>query len=45
MGLDDKGSVKEILFETTRAYLTPKEMTELVEWTQEALEKERDALP
>ena len=39
--LDDKGSVKEILFETTRAYLTPKEMTELVEWTQEALEKER----
>ena len=29
------------MFETTPAYLTQKEMTELVEWTQEALEKER----
>ncbi|MCX6761091.1 MAG: Fic family protein [Candidatus Nealsonbacteria bacterium] len=26
-----------ILFDTTRAYLTPKEMQELVEWTQEAI--------
>lgn len=39
--LDDKGNVVRIMFETTRAYLTQKEMTELVEWTQEALEKER----
>jgi len=29
-----------ILFDTTRAYLTPKEMQELVEWTYEELEKE-----
>ncbi len=39
--LDDKGNVARIMFETTPAYLTPKEMTELVEWTQEALAKER----
>ena len=39
--LDDRGGVAQIMFETTPAYLTPKEMTELVEWTQEALEKER----
>ena len=39
--LDSKGNVAQIMFETTPAYLTQKEMTELVEWTQEALEKER----
>ena len=39
--LDDKGNVTQIMFETTLAYLTPKEMTELVEWTQQAFEKER----
>jgi Fic family protein len=39
--LDSKGNVARIMFETTPAYLTQKEMTELVEWTQEALVKER----
>ncbi len=39
--LDDKGNIAKTMFETTPAYLTQKEMTELVEWTQEALEKER----
>jgi len=39
--LDAKGNVAKIMFETTPAYLTAKEMTELVEWTQGALEKER----
>lgn len=33
--------VRKIMFETTPAYLTPKEMTELVDWTRETLEKER----
>lgn len=35
------GSVAHIIFETTPAYLVGKEMTELVEWTDEALEKQR----
>lgn len=39
--LDDKGNIAQVMFETTPAYLTQKEMTELVDWTQEALEKER----
>jgi len=39
--LDDKGKVAKIMFETTPAYLTQKEMAELVLWTKEALEKER----
>lgn len=39
--LDEKGNIAQIMFETTRAYLTPKEMIELVGWTQEALERER----
>jgi len=39
--LGEGGKVARIMFETTRAYLTPKEMQELVEWTREALEKER----
>ena len=31
------GESAGVLFDTTRAYLTPKEMQELVEWTQEAI--------
>lgn len=31
------GEVTQILFDTTEAWLTPKEMLELVEWTQEEL--------
>jgi len=36
--VDDAGKSIGILFDTTPAYLTPKEMQELVEWTQKALE-------
>lgn len=39
MGAD--GKVAKIIFETTPAYLTGKEMLELVDWTSEALEKNR----
>lgn len=39
--VDETGKVAKIMFETTPAWQTPKEMTELVEWTHEALEKER----
>ena len=39
LGPDDK--VAKIMFETTPAYLTAKEMQELVDWTSEALEKNR----
>jgi Fic family protein len=39
--LDSKGNIAKVMFETTPAFLTQKEITELVEWTQEALEKER----
>lgn len=39
--LGPDGKVVEIMFETTKAYLTPKEMQELVDWTMEALEKNR----
>lgn len=39
LGPDSK--VARIIFETTPAYLTPKEMRELVEWTAEAFEKKR----
>lgn len=39
--LGEDGKVVKILFETTPAYLTAKEMQELVEWTKEALEKNR----
>lgn len=39
--LDTEGKVTKIMFETTLAYLTPKEMGELVLWTVEAFEKER----
>lgn len=39
LGVD--GRVAQILFETTPAYLTAKEMQELVDWTNEAFEKSR----
>ncbi len=35
--IDAAGESIGVLFDTTPAYLTPKEMQELVEWTQEAL--------
>lgn len=35
------GKVAKIMFETTPAYLTAKEMQELVEWTADAFEKNR----
>jgi Fic family protein len=38
--INNTGESIGVLFDTTKAYLTPKEMQELVEWTQEAfLEK------
>src|SRR3990167_9312436 len=39
--LGPDGKVARIMFETTKAYLTPKEMQELVDWTADALEKNR----
>jgi Fic family protein len=39
--LGPDGNVAQIMFETTPAYLTAKEMQELIEWTVEALEKSR----
>lgn len=39
--LGPDGNVARIMFETTKAYLTPKEMQELVDWTADALEKNR----
>ncbi|MBI5400916.1 MAG: Fic family protein [Candidatus Yonathbacteria bacterium] len=39
--LGDDGKVTRIVFETTLAWQTPAEMTELVEWTHETLEKKR----
>lgn len=39
--LGPDGQVAQIMFETTKAYLTPKEMQELVDWTIEAFEKNR----
>ena len=35
------GTVARIIFETTKAYLTPKEMQELLDWTTEALQSNR----
>jgi len=35
--IDTAGKSIGVLFDTTPAYLTPKEMQELVEWTQEAI--------
>jgi len=37
--IDKAGQSIGILFDTTQAYLTPKEMQELVEWTREAFEQ------
>lgn len=39
--LDEKGNVAKIMFDPTPAWATPAEMTELVEWTQAALEENR----
>jgi len=39
--LGPDGNVAKVLFETTPAYLAQKEMQEMVEWTSEALEKNR----
>ena len=39
--LGPDGKVARIMFETTKAFLTPKEMQELVDWTLEAFEKNR----
>lgn len=38
---NEKGEVAQILFETTPAWLAPKEMTELIDWSFDALEKNR----
>jgi len=39
--LGPDGQVAKIMFETTKAFLTPKEMQELVDWTVDAFEKNR----
>lgn len=39
--VDATGNSVAVLFDTTPAYLTPKEMQELVEWTKDALEKNK----
>lgn len=39
--LDESGNVARIMFETTKAFLTPKEMQELVDWTAETLDEGR----
>ncbi len=36
--IDEAGNSVGVLFDTTPAYLTPKEMQELVDWTKESLE-------
>lgn len=36
---NEKGEVEEIIFETTPAWLVQKEMTEIVEWTHQELER------
>jgi Fic family protein len=38
--IDDQGEPISVLFDTTPAYLTPKEMQELVEWTNDAQKRE-----
>jgi Fic family protein len=38
---NDKGEVTKVIFETTPAWQTPKEMTEIVDWSFDALEKNR----
>jgi Fic family protein len=39
--LGPDGNIAQIMFETTPAYLTGKEMQELVDWTSDAFEKNR----
>lgn len=39
--LGPDGNVAKIMFETTKAFLTPKEMQELVDWTSQTFEKNR----
>ncbi len=39
--IDKAGQSIDILFDTTCAFLAPKEMQELVEWTQKALEEKK----
>src|SRR3989338_389961 len=39
--VDPQGRDMGIVFDTTRAYLTPKEMNELVDWTKEALKEKK----
>lgn len=39
--VDPKGRDLGILFDTTKAYLTPKEMNELVDWTKNALKEKK----
>ncbi len=41
MMLDSSGKPVGTLFDTTPAYLTPKEMLELVEWTQSAIKEKK----
>lgn len=38
---DERGNVVGVVFETTRAYLTPKEMQELVEWTLQSFKDKK----
>lgn len=38
--VNEKGESIGVLFDTTRAYLTPKEMQELVEWTAASIERQ-----
>ncbi|MBI2086307.1 Fic family protein, partial [Candidatus Daviesbacteria bacterium] len=39
--VDEKGRRMGVIFDTTPAYLTPKQMQELVEWTKNALEQKK----
>lgn len=39
--VDPQGRDMGILFDTTKAYLTPKEMNELVDWTRDALKEKK----
>src|SRR3972149_2938268 len=39
--IDGEGKSIDVLFDTTPAYLTPKEMQELVEWTQKAINEKK----
>lgn len=39
--VDPEGRDIGILFDTTKAYLTPKEMNELVDWTKDALKEKK----